>query len=262
LSGTCASTTAAGSATPAVETDFTHFDPEFSKSYELGVKSMFFDGRARLNVTAFWTDFEDFQLNTFTGLGFIVSNAKSARSRGGELEAFVEFWEGLTANLGVTYADARYGRDVDIAFTLVNSFVPTANPPDEGTANGLPCSCFIDHRRLTNAPAWTGSAAVNFEHKLFASEWVGFASVNTAYRGRHNTGSNLHPFKFEKAHWFVNLVGGVRSPDGHWEASLWSTNLTDTFDRSIIFDTPAQSGTFHAFAGPPRMWGGTLRYTF
>jgi outer membrane receptor protein involved in Fe transport len=232
----------------------TKFAPEFAKSHELGIKSTLFDGRARVNFTLFTTDFSDFQLNTFTGLGFIVSNAKNARSRGGELESFFAPVEGMTVTLGVTYADARYDDPV-IAFDLVN---PWTTPQD-----GLPCiQCKIDHHRLTNAPAWTGSGAVSYEHTLPGTEWVGFGSVNAAYRGRHNTGSNLHPYKFEKAHWFMNVNFGVRSPEGHWEASVWSTNVTDTFDRSIIFDTPTQSGTFHAFAGPPRMWGGTLKYNF
>jgi outer membrane receptor protein involved in Fe transport len=242
-----------------VTADNTRFSPEFAKSHELGIKGEYLDGRARINFTLFTTDFTGFQLNTFTGLGFIVSNADKARSRGAELESFFVPAEGLSINFGVTYADARYD-DPNIAFNLVSPFAAatTANPID-----GLPNPAApIDHKRLTNAPAWTGSASVSYEHTLVGSEWVGFATASTAYRGRHNTGSNLHPYKFEKAHWYLNLTAGVRSPDGHWEASLWSTNLTNTYDRSIIFDTPTQSGTFHAFANPPRMWGGTLKYNF
>jgi outer membrane receptor protein involved in Fe transport len=124
------------------------------------------------------------------------------------------------------------------------------------------CIFEIDGHRMTNAPAWTGSLGVNVEHKLFATEWTGFASMNTAYRGRHNTGSNLHPYKFEDAHWFMNLNAGIRSPDGHWEVSAWSTNVLDTYDRSVVFDTPAQGGTFHSYVGPPRMSGGTVKYIF
>jgi outer membrane receptor protein involved in Fe transport len=242
----------------------TKFDPEFAKSHELGIKTTFLDGRARVNFTLFTTDFTDFQLNTFTGLGFIVSNADKARSRGGELESFFAPIEGMTLTLGVTYADARYDDD-SIQFDLVNPWpapqdgLPCVNNPAGGPTD---CDFFIDHRRLTNAPAWTGSSAISYEHALPGSEWVAFGTVNATYRGRHSTGSNLHPYKFEDAHWFGNLNFGIRSPEGHWEASVWSTNFTDTFDRSIIFDTPTQSGTFHAFAGPPRMWGGTIKYTF
>jgi len=265
LSGLCSGLAAGTDLTVAINN--THFDPEFSKSHEIGIKGTYFDGIARVNLALFWTDFDDFQLNTFTGLGFTVSNVKSVRSRGVELESFVQPFEWVNVSFGVTYADARYGDTgtPGVFFTLVNPFAvsppPPAVPTDPGSQDGLPCVCFIDHHRLTNAPAWTGSMGVNLEHAV-VGEWVGFASVNTAYRGRHNTGSNLHPYKFESSHYFVNLNVGIRSPDGHWEGSLWSTNLTNTFDRSIIFDTPTQSGTFHAYAGPPRMWGGTLKYTF
>jgi len=254
LSGTCALQP------NGTEVDGTQFDPEFAKSHELGLKTKFLDGRAIVNLTLFTTDFTDFQLNTFTGLGFIVSNAEKARSRGVELESFFAPIEGMTLTFGTTYADARYD-DPNIEFDLVTPW-PAATPMD-----GLPCvraiqDCFIDHKRLTNAPAWTGSGAISYEHPLPGTEWIAFGTMNATYRGRHNTGSNLHPYKFEGAHWFGNLNFGVRSPEGHWEASVWSTNFTNTFDRSIIFDTPTQSGTFHAFAGPPRMWGGTVKYTF
>jgi outer membrane receptor protein involved in Fe transport len=249
LTGTCA---AAG----GVEANGTHFSPEFAKSHELGVKGTYLDGRARINFTLFTTDFDDFQLNTFTGLGFIVSNVEGARSRGGELESFFELAEGVNATLGITYADARYSRDVSVTFGLVS---PWATPGIDGLPNP---AYAIAHHRLTNAPAWTGSASLNIERPLPATEWVGFASVNGAYRGRHNTGSNLHPYKFEGANWYVNLTAGVRSPDGHWEASMWSSNLTNTYERAVVFDTPTQSGTFHAFVNPPRMWGGTLKYNF
>ncbi len=248
LSGTCAGV-------GGVEANGTHFSPEFSTSYEVGIKGVYLDGRARVNVAAFHTVFDDFQLNTFTGLGFIVSNAKGAESNGAEIEAFLAPMDGMSVTFGTTYADARYSDPSGVAlFNLAN---PWAVPTD-----GLPCACDIAGHRLTNAPAWTGTASLGYEHVLPQTEWMGFTNVNTAYRGRHNTGSNLHPYKFEDAHWFVNLAAGVRSPDEHWELSVWSSNLTNTYDRSVIFDTPTQSGTFHSYVNPPRMWGGTIKYNF
>jgi iron complex outermembrane receptor protein len=34
--------------------------PETSKAYKIGVRSRFLDNRVQLNVTGFWTDFNDF----------------------------------------------------------------------------------------------------------------------------------------------------------------------------------------------------------
>ncbi len=245
--------------------DNSRFEPEFADSYEIGVKGTYLDGRARINIAGFVSKFEDFQLNTFTGLGFIVENVALVESRGGEVEAFLSPIEGMTVTFGVTYADTRYADHIGLCFPFqdtigqTNRCAPFADTPPGGFAEDF----IIDGNRITNAPAWTGSASMYYEHALpVATEWTGFVSLNTAYRGRHNTGSNLHPLKFEGAHWFLNSVLGVRSPDGDWELSLWGTNLTNTLDRSIVFDTVFQGGSFSAFLNPPRMWGGALRYNF
>ena len=44
------------------------FGPETSKSFELGLKGQY--GPVQIVLTAFQTDFEDFQANSFTGTGF------------------------------------------------------------------------------------------------------------------------------------------------------------------------------------------------
>jgi len=50
------------------------FDPEFVDAFEVGLKGTFLEGLLTVNVAGFYSDFEDFQLNTFTGTGFIINN--------------------------------------------------------------------------------------------------------------------------------------------------------------------------------------------
>ncbi len=248
----------------------TRFEPEFSTAYEIGVKGTYLDGMVRVNLAGFWTDFDDFQLNTFNGLGFTISNVDSVRARGFELESFLAPAEGLLVNFGVAYSDARYG-NINLCFPIqypdgaVNNCGAVA---DVGAANsefatgGVFQDFIADHRRITNAPAWTGNLGILYDTALPSTEWRGFASTNVRYTGRKNTGSNLHPFKMEPHHYFVNLQLGVRSPDQHWEASVWSNNLTNEYENNIIFDGVTQAGTQGTFYNPPRMYGVTLKYNF
>ena len=92
--------------------DGSRFDPEFSDSFEIGMKGTFFDSTLQLNTALFYTDFEDFQLNTFTGLFFTVGNLEEVITQGFELEGLYQPNDIVGVSFGVTYADARYGDGV------------------------------------------------------------------------------------------------------------------------------------------------------
>jgi outer membrane receptor protein involved in Fe transport len=247
--------------------DAAHFDPEFANSYEVGIKGVYLDGRARINVAGFWTDFEDFQLNTFNGLGFIITNVDEVRSRGFELEALLAPADGVTVNFGVTYADTRYGKGIDLCFPLQfpdgnNNNCTGLGAPDNGPDAPFAEDFLADHRRITNAPAWSGNLSVYGERQLVGTEWMGYGTLGVRYNGRHNTGSNLHPLKFERHHYYVNMSLGVRSPDGHWDASVWSQNLNNEYENTIVFDSVFQGGNQGTFFNTPRTYGVTLKYNF
>ncbi|MCY4093651.1 MAG: TonB-dependent receptor [Gammaproteobacteria bacterium] len=77
--------------------DQSRFDPETSDSLELGVKVRALGGRLTVNSALFRTSFRDFQLNTFTGLGFTVGNVKEVTSTGIEVESSVLLGGGISA---------------------------------------------------------------------------------------------------------------------------------------------------------------------
>ena len=84
--------------------DQSHFGPETSDSWELGMKARLLDGRLTVNGALFHTTFEDFQLNTYTGLGFTVGNVSEAISKGVELESSLALGGGMLLTAGATYA--------------------------------------------------------------------------------------------------------------------------------------------------------------
>ncbi|VWX47135.1 TonB-dependent receptor [Novosphingobium sp. 9U] len=95
-------------------TNSTPIDPEKSNSYEVGLKSQFFDRRVQLNATAFLVDYKGFQANNFVLLnGAVVTNltnAGSVRSKGGEVDLTVAPAEGLNLRANLAYADAKVRR--------------------------------------------------------------------------------------------------------------------------------------------------------
>ncbi len=89
---------------------FVAFDPEYVTSWELGAKSDFWDGRARVNATLYRAEYSDLQVpSILPGLtDFVTVNAASALVQGLEVEATIQPVEGLTfyGNLGLT--DSKY----------------------------------------------------------------------------------------------------------------------------------------------------------
>lgn len=213
------------------------FRPEFSDSYELGIRSQFFDRTLTLNGTYFQTDYEDFQLNTFNGLGFTISNAGSVESKGFELEGRWEAGEDLDFTFGLAHVVAKYG------------FEPT-----------IPAG--LRGRTLTNAPKWNVTLGTHYEHAITDS-LKGFFDISANYRTTYNTGSDLAPGKQQQGFSTINgRVGIFQDADNGWELSLWGTNLTDEYYQLIAFDTVFQAGSISEFPAPPRMYGVTLRKNF
>ncbi len=90
------------------------YKPEYSNNYELGTKNTFWDKKARLNLTAFYTLLTDAQvlfLNPATGLTYI-QNAGKLNSKGVELEFAVTPVKGLEVDYNFGYTHARYTQGV------------------------------------------------------------------------------------------------------------------------------------------------------
>ena len=65
----------------------TEFPRETVNSFEIGVKSELAERTVRLNADVFDQQYHDFQLNTFTGIVFVVSSLPDVNSKGAELSS-------------------------------------------------------------------------------------------------------------------------------------------------------------------------------
>jgi outer membrane receptor protein involved in Fe transport len=218
------------------------FDPETVDAWEIGTKGVLLD-TVQLNIAAFWNEFDDFQLNSFTGTNFVVANVGGVTSKGVELEVQARPLDQLTLAGGATYADTRYDNDV--------SEVPLRN------------------QRLTNAPFWSATGSATWEQAV-GSGMTGFLSLNFRFNGDMNTGSDLDIEKEQTSYMVWNGRIGFGPDDKRWQFELWGRNLFDREYLQVVFDAPLQgegtgagsTQTFGAFLGDPRTWGATFRYNF
>ncbi len=213
----------------------TEFEPETVDSFEVGAKANLANGAVKLNFAVFFSEFQDFQLNTFTGTNFVVTNLDKVESSGIEFEGTAFVADGLSLTAGITYNDAKYGDNV-------------SDPSLAG-------------KRLTNAPEWVGTAAIDYERSLTGT-LLGFLRLDYRYTSERNTGSDLAPEKLQKATNVVNGTIGIGADDGFWEIELWARNLFDEDFRQVVFDAPLQQGSFNAFLNDPRTIGVRARLNF
>ena len=84
------------------------FDPEYLWSLELGGKSTLADGRAIANAAAFYYDYTDLQVSTFTEGTVRVTNAAEATVMGLELDVSAAISDQFTWNTSAMLLSAEY----------------------------------------------------------------------------------------------------------------------------------------------------------
>lgn len=185
-------------------------EDEYTKSYEIGLKTTLLDRRLRLNVAGFWTDIKNFQDTVFTGgpLGFITFNGP-ARSKGVEVEFAYQPVRELQFNGGLTYADAtNVIQPIDAA---------TALPAVDGAGNPV----FARYRR-SQAPKITVNAGATYTAAL-ADDFD--LKLNGSVRHRSSMYNQRQELFRTGALTTVDLGVGVASPDGRWGVDLLAKNV-------------------------------------
>jgi iron complex outermembrane recepter protein len=233
-----------GALTPNLDTEFPR---ETVQSYEIGIKSMLADRTVRLNASVFDQKYTNFQLNTFTGIQFVVSSIRNVESKGAEFDTtWATPLSGLSLGGGVTYA-----------FTNITNFGDSLSlfAPNQATS--------LDrlNNRLSFAPLWSGVASATYTVP-FSSSLEFHANVNEKYSSSYNTGSDLDPRKLQGAYGLVNARLGLGAPDGKWTVELWGANLANKVYYQVAFDAPFQFNQIDSFMADPRTFGITARTKF
>lgn len=222
------------------------FDPELVNSYEAGFKSSFFDGRATLNATGFFSQIDGFQENTFNGTNFVVFN-NDVETFGVEVDVGAQPIDGLTLQGGFLWVDAT------------RTFVDPDAPPlpgavnDDGTNVG---------QQLGNTPEFvvTGQGTYVFP----VTSWLN-ASLHANVRWQSDTnliqGTLFEAFE-NGAYATVGTRIGVETTDGKYGLSFFGTNIFDQEFNVTAFGAPEQPGTLAAFPGEPRFYGVELTARF
>jgi iron complex outermembrane recepter protein len=229
----------------------TAFPRETVESGEIGIKTTLFDKTLRINASYFYQAYTDFQLNTFTGIQFVVNSLPKVVSKGVDMDfAWATPLSGFTISGGVTQ-DLTNIDNFGAATTIANFC---------GGAGDTACTS-RENNRLSFAPLWSGVLAASYQVPLTGS--LGFrGSLEEKYSSSYNTGSDLDPRKVQGAYGLLNGRLGIGAADESWTVEIWGANLTNKYYYGVAFDSPFQYNTIASYLTEPRTYGATLRMKF
>lgn len=200
--------------------------PESSDSFEIGMKGSFLDDRLTLNLTAFHTDYKNFQAQTldFTNplaATYILASVGSLRTRGVEAELMARPVDVLRLSGSVAYTDAtirRYDRAPCYTQQTAAQGCNPGNPPFQS----------LSGKRLNNAPEWKVHLAADLNVPLGGLPVNGTVNVNYSWQSRVNFALTQDPFSIQDSYGVVNASLGVEeSEDQRFKLEAFVRNLFD-----------------------------------
>ena len=208
-------------------------DEEVLQAYELGWKTEFWHGAARLNVAAFYYDYEDYQAFSLVNLTPQVTNS-DADAQGGEIELTLSPTQGLDLMFGAAFIDSTVDAVPDVFGGTVKAEFPTA----PGASLNL--------LARYEWPAFGGSLAAQFDGKWNDDLFL------------EGTNSEV---SFERSYSVWNASLSYAAGEGGFGMSVYARNLFDEEYRVYNLDLGLLGFIEQAF-GPPRQVGMTVSYRF
>ncbi|MCP5433130.1 MAG: TonB-dependent receptor [Alphaproteobacteria bacterium] len=224
-----------------ISADAIPVEPERLTSYEVGLKSAFFDERLRLDLSGFRYDYADSQAFQFDGRTLSATTFnRDAEIWGAELEASAAPAEGLDLRLVGAWLDATL-KDVEL--------------PGPSFLGGI-----VVDRRMPLAPRWSWTGLVRY---AFPLSWGGSIALqgDVAYKSEQYFDAFNSPSHREDAYAVGNARVSWLSPDKKLELAVWAENIWDTEYRTYAFDL-SFLGLATDVWGKPRWVGATATYRF
>ncbi len=241
------------------------FDPESSKSTEVGVKVDFPEQNLRVNLAAHRTKTEDFQTNVFIGNSLSLQNAGNYLIKGIEIESLWIPIEGTRISLSYDYTDATFESfEQGPCWTVTPWHTGQPDPNQQFLENGTPAPyCDRSGYRPYTQPESKGTLGV--EQGFFVTENVySFAKLEYTYIGDLFTESNDDPISHRDSVGVFNASLFFSFDDYDLDVILWGRNIgkdDDEWGRQSI-SGPLQTGKLLNFYTEPATYGVSVKKRF
>jgi iron complex outermembrane receptor protein len=233
--------------------------PERIDSYEVGLKTAWFDNRLVANADLFWDEDSDYQgivaapLNA-SGTTFTTysSSVPKVLTRGFEFDSTALPLDWLSLNFAGAYTEGLYESypDGQCPVELVGSATKICNL----TGKVLP-----GNSRWTMAAGGEGSQPLGW---YWHHDLVGYAGADYSLRSSTFVAANDSITSKVPGYGLLDARAGVRTADGLYDLFVWGHNVTNTRYYLVRSFAPPFSGLTYGNIGDPATFGATLRIKF
>ncbi len=196
-------------------------DAETSDAYEVGVKSTLWENRLQLNATAFYTNYDDFQVQRSElldgSISFRLDNVGELRTQGVELESLALLGENVALTFNASYIDAS-----------INDYSGAACYPGQTAAQGCVRGLQdIDDGELPVSPQWKYTAMLEYSAPFESLPFNGFANIVYSWQDDVMFNINQDPRVTLGSYGLANLRIGLSDKNERYRVSLFINNLFD-----------------------------------
>ena len=233
--------------------------PEVLDAYEIGVKSDLFDHTVRFNVSAFYYDFKNLQVQeiiTVAGATTVgVFNAAAAKNEGVDIDLTYQPFDRLTFYASGEFLASKYANFAAAPYTFP-CVTPTTAPACAPTLNGggyYQVTGDPTGNQITFAAPFTGSLTAHYSIPSSVGDFDLSGSVN------YNSGYYFDVQNTLKQPSFTLIDSSVQwiAPNGKFDITLWGKNLSGV-EYFAQYQRSSTVTTYSAEA--PRTFGIRLAY--
>jgi iron complex outermembrane receptor protein len=231
------------------------YKPENLTAYEVGSKNRFLDNRAQVNLSAYYYDYQNFQISEVTqlpnepagALGTVTYNAQKATAQGVEMEDIFKITPDDKVDLNLTYEHSEFNK-----FLLPAA--STSTPCPDGFLQPVGGYCNMAGNRLQHSPQWTVSAG--YQHIFTLPNQAALTAsvrtyVSTKYYLFPINSAAMEQGGYSRTDVFLNYD----SPDGRYYVQVFGRNLED---NNIAVQASQNNGENFVSLAPPRTFGVTF----
>ena len=226
-------------------------NPETSKSYEIGLKGVFFDRRVAFNIDLFKVDYNDFQAQQRVGVSpvffYTTTNAGGLQTKGVEGDVSWRVTPELTLSANASYIPSKF---TEFSVQCYDRYTNPATPVGQcnylapGVPAGAPFQFNAAGYPLIYSPRWNAGGTVDYERDLNDRLQL---TAHASYVYRSSVyGIVADPNSIVDGYGLLNGEIGVGAPDGRWRVSVFARNLLDTYFVAGIFRTPLDAGSYNS----------------
>ena len=219
---------------PVARMDINHF--------EVGSKGRYLDGQATVSADLFYTIYDNYQIETFSGIPgltnppLILASAPEAQTHGAEVNAVVRPTAESTISVNAAYIDATFVTDKNgECWYNIEAGVGTAGTSCYLLPTGAPAQN-VSGKPLPNSPKFKVAFNGDQRFPLNFIDYDVVAGATYTYRSSAQMLPDQSPFAVQRPFGILDLELGLESNTGNYSATLFVNNVTNQVYYTDIED--------------------------